>query len=86
MDVANSDEGKGIIPLRVRRSDRARALPHSTAMYAMGALSCLNQARINRWQNSLLLLLGTLHDSIIVANTEWVYKLPVRTNVTQLTR
>ena len=42
MDVAIPDEGKGIIPQRIRGSDRARVLPHSTAMYAVGALSCLN--------------------------------------------
>ena len=39
VDVAIPDEGKGIIPLRGRGSDRARAL---LAMYAIGAHSCLD--------------------------------------------
>ena len=35
VDVAISDEGRGVIPLRGRGSDQARAPPHSTAMYAI---------------------------------------------------
>jgi len=35
VDVLISDQGRGVIPLRGRGSDRARALPHSTAMYAI---------------------------------------------------
>jgi len=35
VDVVILDEGRGVIPLRDRGSDRARALPHSTAMYVI---------------------------------------------------
>ena len=35
MDVVISDQGRGVLPLRGRGSDRAQALPHSTAMYAI---------------------------------------------------
>ena len=35
IDVVTSDEGRRFIPLRGRGSDRARALPHSTAMNAI---------------------------------------------------
>jgi hypothetical protein len=34
VDVMILDEGRGVIPLRGRGSDPARALPHSTAMFA----------------------------------------------------
>ena len=43
VDVAIPDEGKGIILLLGGRgSDPAQALSHSAAMYAIGALSCLD--------------------------------------------
>jgi len=35
VDVVILDEGRGVIPLRDRGIDRARALPHSTAMYVI---------------------------------------------------
>jgi hypothetical protein len=41
------DEGRGVIPLRGRGSDRARALPHSTVMHAI-AEKCVEALEVHR--------------------------------------
>ena len=47
------DEGRGVIPLRGGGSDRAPALPHSTAMYAIAA-RCVEALEVHRarWGDS----------------------------------
>jgi hypothetical protein len=47
VDVVISDEGRGVIPLRGRGNDRARALPHSTAMHAI-AEKCVEALEVHR--------------------------------------